>query len=235
MLLRISAYLVDRFSVLSHQIGDLYPSAIQSKLVVIPNSVAPAKAFANPKGEGKKTKVILNVGRLVDFKDQQTLISAFSLIAADHPNWNLRIIGDGELRDDLEQQVVSKGLQNRICLPGNSDEIINEYVNAHLFVVSSIYEGFGLVTAEAASHQLPVIGFSDCPGTNELIEHDVTGLLVNPDNRVTNLAAGLHELIDNDELRLRMGIAGKKKMVGYAPENVYEQWEAVLYSMRKLA
>jgi glycosyltransferase involved in cell wall biosynthesis len=222
---------VDKFSVLSSQIGELYPASVRSKMVVIPNSVVPASSFSDPEGKGVFPKIILNVGRLVDFKDQNTLIDAFALIADKCPDWNLRIVGEGELRAKLEKQVYDYGLSDRISLPGNSDKIDEEYNGAHIFVVPSLYEGFGLVTAEAASHGLPCIGFSDCLGTNELIEDGATGILVDPTERVKNLAEAINMLIDNADLRERMGEAGRERVLAYAPENINDLWEMTFDAM----
>ena len=230
-LLRVSSYLVDKFSVLSAQIGVLYPASVRSKLVVLPNAVVPARKFANAEAKGVKIKVVLNVGRLVDFKDQKTLIDAFALLAEKYPDWNLRIIGEGELRDSLEKKIVSYGLKNRIFLPGNSDKIEVEYESAQIFVVSSIYEGFGLVTAEASSHCLPCVGFRDCPGTNELIKHGVTGILVDPEDRIINLASAIEQLICDGRMRKEMGDLGRERMLRYTPDRVFTLWEETLLDL----
>jgi len=233
-LLRISSYLVDKVSVLSAQIGELYPSSVRAKLIVLPNSVVPAQSFSSPEADGVKSKIILNVGRLVDFKDQKTLIEAFALLADKYTDWNLRIIGEGELRGELEQAIEKHDLTSRVFMPGNSEQVDIEYDQAHIFVVPSLYEGFGLVTAEAASHCLPCIGYSDCPGTNEIIEDGVTGLLVNPVNRIENLALAIESLILDKKLRYEMGESGRQKMSRFSPDKIYDLWESELVSISKL-
>ena len=231
LLLRVSSYLVDKFSVLSAQIGALYPASVRSKMVVLPNAVVPANNLADAEAKGVKTKVILNVGRLVDFKDQKTLIDAFALLAEKYSDWNLRIIGEGELRVSLEKQIASYRLENRIFLPGNCDKIEVEYESAQIFVVPSKYEGFGLVTAEASSHCLPCVGYRDCPGTNELIKHGVTGILVGPENRIINLASAIESLICDGGMRKKMGESGRERMLRYTPDRVFSLWEETVLDL----
>ena len=200
-------------------------------MVVLPNPVYPATIHAAPNGKGVAVKTVLNVGRLVDIKDQRTLIAAFAQLAASFPDWRLHIIGEGELRGELEAQVADLGLQERVQLPGTTSTIEKEYAASHIFAISSRYEGFGLVTAEASSHGLPTVGFADCPGTNELIEDGVTGILVDSTDRVRGLAEALRCLMSDAELRKRMGSAGIDKMRAYAPERIFDKWEETIGSM----
>jgi glycosyltransferase involved in cell wall biosynthesis len=96
-------------------------------------------------------------------------------------------------------------------MPGVTAAIGEEYQLAEAFVISSRYEAFGLVTAEAMSHGLPVVGFADCPGTNELIEAERTGLLVDPGtNRAESLARALSRLLEDPVLRCRLGTSARQ-------------------------
>lgn len=230
-LLLLSSFLVDRFSVLSDSVGRRFPPFTHPKMVALPNPVYPATVFANPRGGSDTAKTVLNVGRLVDFKDQRTLIAAFAQVADSFPDWQLRIVGEGELRGELEARVAALGLQGRVHLPGATSAIEQEYAAAHIFALSSVYEGFGLVTAEASSHGLPTIGFADCTGTNELIEDGRTGILVDSSDRVRNLAAALRRLMSDADLRERLGTAGIEKMREYAPGRVFDKWEQTIGSI----
>ena len=227
----LSSFSIDRFSVLSNGVRQRFPSFLHAKMVVLPNPVYPATIHAAPNGKGVAVKTVLNVGRLVDIKDQRTLIAAFAQLAASFPDWRLHIIGEGELRGELEAQVADLGLQERVQLPGTTSTIEKEYAASHIFAISSRYEGFGLVTAEASSHGLPTVGFADCPGTNELIEDGVTGILVDSTDRVRGLAEALRCLMSDAELRKRMGSAGIDKMRAYAPERIFDKWEETIGSM----
>jgi glycosyltransferase involved in cell wall biosynthesis len=92
----------------------------------------------------------------------------------------------------------------------------------------SLYESFGLATAEALAHGLPAVGFADCPGTNELIENEVNGLLVPAGDRVAGLAAALSRLIEDSDLRRRLGQAGPQSVARFSVDTIVAQWEELL-------
>ena len=228
MLLGLCRFFVHKMTVLSDTIVQSYPRALRAKMVAIANPVHPAKKPASPAGERAQEKIILNVGRLTVQKDQETLIRAFASLAKDYPDWHLRIIGEGSLRAELEATIDELGMQERISLPGITAEIEEEYCAAHIFALPSLYESFGLVTAEAMAHGLPAIGFADCPGTNALIVHEQNGLLVGEGDRVEIFAQGLKRLMDDASLREKMGREGVKTVEQYHPEVIVDQWEALI-------
>ena len=117
-------------------------------------------------------------------------------------------------------------------LAGTTSDIESEYQKAHIFALPSRYESFGLATAEAMAHGLPVIGFADCPGTNELISHDINGLLVKGSDRAEVFSLGLKKLIDEPDLRAAFGADGIRRVNVYIPDNIVEKWESVLLSAR---
>ena len=224
LLIGIVSLFVARVTFLSPSIADAYAIVAKRKKIVIPNPVAPASCQAAP-ANGSAGKIILNVGRLVDFKDHRTLIQAFARLAPDFPEWTLRILGEGELRETLERLVEDLGLDDRVQMPGATGRIGAEYGAAKIFAIASIYEGFGLVTAEASSHGLPCIGFVDCPGTNDIITDGENGILVSTDDRVGNLAQGLRQMMTDGALRERMGRKGIENMTRYKLEKVLDRWE----------
>ena len=203
-------------------------------MVVIPNpvSVPPTSKDASSKPD-RTRKVLLAVGRFEPQKDHKVLLEAFGLVAVDFPEWNLRIVGDGELRPRLEAQARELGLQERIQLPGVTKEIGREYAGADLFVMPSLYESFGLATAEALTHGLPAIGFADCPGTNELIIHDRNGILVQGPERAVALADGLRRAMSSPELRKRLGAQGPDSMSMYSRQRICDKWEGLLEKWRR--
>jgi glycosyltransferase involved in cell wall biosynthesis len=191
--------------------------------VCIPVGIKKEKIIFDP-----NRKIILSIGRLVHQKDHKTLVEAFSRLAHDYPNWDLKIFGDGELRAQLETQVKMLKLEGRIQLLGIKQNIAEEYLVAHLYAVPSLYESFGLATAEALSYGLPAIGFADCPGTNELIRHEYNGILVYGSQRTSALADGLSLLMSSTSLRERLGSVGPGSMAKFSKENICSEWEELL-------
>ncbi|MBX5106091.1 glycosyltransferase family 4 protein [Rhizobium lentis] len=229
-LLKLSAPFVKRFTAVSSQMKQLYPPAIRAKMDVVPNPTWwSADRQADVIGmESKRT--LLAVGRLHPQKDHMTLVQAFALIACDFPEWTLKIVGDGEERATIEAEVKRLNLSDRVRMPGSTQEISSEYSTAQLYVISSAYESFGLATVEALAHGLPAIGFSDCAGTNELIRSGENGLLV--DSRPTKaiaLAAGLRQLMQDRELRLRLSKSASAAHAGVPLEEVLDKWEVISF------
>lgn len=225
LLLLASTPFLKRITVLSNKIRDRYPYPVRRRMVIMPN---PVQAPENPSLDG--SRVILSIGRLDPQKDQAVLVNAFARICARHPEWMLRIVGEGPLRQPLERLIRELGLSDRISLPGVSRDVDVEYRRAGMFVLPSRYESFGLVTAEAMSYGLAAVGFADCPGTNELIEHERTGILVSADcDRAGRLAGAIEILIRDPALRTRLGERARDAIAQkHGSASVGKQWVRLL-------
>lgn len=226
---RIVAKTLTKITVLSENIRRRYPTSISKRMVPITNPVTHIPSFKKNINKSNKN-VILNIGRLDAQKDQLTLILAFAQVAEFFPDWDLKIIGEGQGRANLELTVASMGLSSRISLPGVTKMIHEEYFNCDIFALSSVYESFGLVTIEAMQHKKPVIAFSDCPGTNEIITSGSDGLLVNPNNdRVEAFASGLKKLMIDSELRAKLGERAAHQIAKrFDLSEVFDVWESML-------
>lgn len=224
--LRVTAPLYAGMTVISEAIRRGFPQSLAKRMQVVPNPVVPMSRRADP--IGGRRKILLNVGRLAEEKDQRTLIEAFARVAPAHADWSLRIVGQGRLRSDLEKMIARLGLTKRVQLAGIIEDIETEYARAQLFVTPSLYESFGLATAEALSAGVPAIGFADCAGTNELIQQNVSGLLVEGRDRVAALAAGLDALMGSPQLRRRMAAAAPASVRAFEIEAIGGQWEILL-------
>jgi glycosyltransferase involved in cell wall biosynthesis len=205
-----------------------YPWLLRRKMHVVPNPVNLDWGRIQKRREAGTEKIILNIGRLTLQKDQITLIHAFDMIADRFPDWCLHIYGDGELKDTIKKAIARSQASSRIKLFKPVRDISNIYKNADIFVNPAHYESFGLVTAEAMAHQLPAVGFVDCPGTNELIIDGYNGLLVSGVNRAMALAQKLEILMMDSDLRTRLGHNGPQSIEQYNPNFVVQVWEDVI-------
>lgn len=228
--LQFTPFLVEKITCVSQQVKDAYGAFLNKKMVVVPNPVfLEGNKKADPSGKGKERKKLLTVGRLDKQKDQKVLIKAFSEVAFEFPDWDLRIIGEGELRQELEKQINDLQMSKRIFLPGRTKEISKEYENAQLFALPSKYESFGLTLVEAMSHGLPVIGFDYCLGVNQLIQNDKNGILI--DSSVSNekaLEKTLRKLMANSDLRIKLGSCSNDTLEDHKLNKVVDQWELVI-------
>jgi glycosyltransferase involved in cell wall biosynthesis len=228
-LLRLTPRLARTITVLSEAVRAGFPARIRRSMTVVPNPVSPpCQACAEVCGSDEGFKTLLAVGRLEPQKDHAVLIEAFARLAGDFPDWRLRIVGDGMLRRPLDAQIRRLGLEERVELAGVVADIGREYAAAQLFVMPSAYESFGLTTAEALGCGLPVIGFADCPGTNELVQDGMNGLLASGTDRVTALAEALSRLMAAPVLRRELGANGPATVRPFAAERIADLWEALL-------
>jgi glycosyltransferase involved in cell wall biosynthesis len=226
----ITCLFVKCVTVLSAPIAALYPSFLQSKMVIMPNPVQVNVDLLprNPQN------IILNIGRLSAQKDQATLIHAFARIHAAYPDWNLRIVGQGEEETTLAALIQHYDLQGKITLVGAVSPIEAEYATAGLFVMSSRYESFGLATAEAMCFGIPVMGFADCAGTNEVIQHQKNGILIDPKtDRIEPLAEGMAWAIENPKTTQSMAIQAKQDVKQYHPDLITQKWAALIADLQK--
>lgn len=229
LLLQLTPYLTKKTIVISEKVRSGFKPHLKNHMTVIPNPVCiSVESRADVAGLNLIRKTILSVGRLSPQKDHKTLIDAYAKLADQFPEWDLRIVGDGNLRSELEAQIKTLKLQERIELVGITQKVSEEYLRAQIFVMPSLYESFGLATAEALAHGLPVVGFADCPGTNELIKHEQNGILVQGANRTACLADGLRRMMDAPDLRRLLGNAGPNSVAEFSKEKVCDRWEVLL-------
>lgn len=155
--------------------------------------------------------LILSVGRLEPAKDQKTLIEAFRLIAADHPEAQLRLVGNGALRETLISLVARYDLAGRVqVLPGRPD-LRSLFQEAAVFALSSLEEGLPNVVLEAMVAGLPVV-VTRVGGLPEVVRPGRTGWLVPPGD-VPALAAALSHLLSDPETSQAFGRAGREQAV----------------------
>lgn len=124
------------------------------------------------------SKTIVAVGRYHQQKRFDLLIEAFHLFSQTNKDYILDIYGEGELRDYLQNLIDTKGLSKRIFLKGRYKNYDEAYMHKAFFVLTSEYEGFGIVLLEAMHYKLPVIAFNCHSGPSDIVINNVNGVLV---------------------------------------------------------
>jgi glycosyltransferase involved in cell wall biosynthesis len=155
------------------------------------------------------TTTILCVGRLVADKGQATLLDAFAALRRRGQPVRLVLVGDGDTRAALEARARELGVAVHVTFAGavGQDEIGGWYARADVFCLPSFAEGVPVVLMEAMATELPVVT-TPVAGIPELVEHGISGLLVEPGDPEA-LADALAALIADPQLRRRMGAAGR--------------------------
>ncbi|HXH79034.1 stealth conserved region 3 domain-containing protein [Nocardioides sp.] len=192
------------------------------EIVVMPNPLPVTEQPAS----SLDSKTIVAAGRIVAEKQFIHLLRAFEQVAADLPDWRLRILGDGPLRAELAAHAAKVGLADRVELPGAVPDMAPEWAAAAICALSSKTEGFPLVAQEAMSAGVPVVTY-DCPsGPRELVEHGVSGLLVGAGSKA-GLAAALHDVARDPELRARLGAGALAASRRYDADAIAAEWETI--------
>ena len=196
--------------------------------VVIPPSVDGDSDL--PFGFAHNGKLIVAMGRLTYQKGFDLLLQAFAEVATQQSHWHLVILGEGELRNDLEGQRSELGLQGRVHFGGVVANPFSVLRRADLFVMASRFEGFPYALLEAMACGLPVI-YTDCPsGPREIIRHEIDGLLVG-NGDVAGLAAAMDRLMSSDDDRKRLAASATQVIERFSLDKITNAWEEILYQV----
>lgn len=190
----------------------------ENKIVQIYNPLSfEAKSY-----EERNNKKVLAIGRISYQKGFDLLLQAWRIVEQEIKDWTLEIVcGYGDY-NALENEAKLMGIKNILCSPPTND-VKGKFEDSSIFVLSSRYEGFGLVLTEALTMSVPCVSF-DCPvGPNEIIINGENGLLSKPED-INDLAEKLIYLIRNEEERIRMGRNAFESSKRFSIDAIIPQW-----------
>lgn len=195
----------------------------RTRVETIPNALS----WPVDPGERHQNRVIVAAGRLVPRKGMRRLIQAFAPVAKRHPDWQLRIYGDGRLKPDLTTLVAELDLTDQIHLEGHVSDMPAAFDAASVFASASAAEGFPMVMLEALSKGLPLVSF-DCPrGPSDIIDDGKNGLLI-PDGDVPALSDALERMVADDDGRRAMGAQALADADQYVGARIAARWAALI-------
>ncbi|MCM3539121.1 glycosyltransferase family 4 protein [Priestia endophytica] len=213
----------------TNKAASVFDKDILSKSVVIPNPSIPR---LNPieAHKGQRKKVIAAAGRLHSQKRFDILISAFSKVIEQHPDYQLHIYGEGEEREVLQNKITELNIEDKVFLKGEHKDVFSQVNDNSMFVLSSDYEGIPNVLIEALSIGMPCIS-TDCDpgGPRQLLDEGRRGLLV-PVGDINALTDAICTYINDSELARTLGEKGKEVNSELAPEVIGEKWLKVIKS-----
>ncbi len=195
------------------------------RIEVIPNilTITPKKVV------DYRTKRIIAAGRFVHQKGFDLLLEAWHMINKDVSDWHLYIFGN-ENREPYQKIVDKYQMNDNTHLMGATKDIAEEFSKSSIFVLSSRFEGFGLVLAEAMSCGLPCVSF-DCPyGPRDIITDREDGILVENGN-IEALSKAIEQLMTDEDLRQSMGEKALINVARYDSSNIMNRWEELFSSL----
>ena len=196
----------------------------ENKFIAIPNPNSFSEKNLDFSGIEKK-KELLFVGLLVGNKRVDRLIDIWNAIYKQYPDWNLRILGEGEsgyvkilrLRASKAERVFFEGFQNPK----------DYYQQSCILCITSNYEGWGMVLTEAMQCGAVPIAFNSSGAFPDIIENNTDGILVQPFD-MKEYERKLCELMDNEELLQTLSKNAQENIKKYSVEKVVDLWEHVL-------
>ena len=174
----------------------------------------------------KKTKTIINIGRLEPQKNQDMLIDVFSKFHQRHLEYSLVIYGEGSYRKELEKRIDELNLTNCVSLPGNVKDIFDRLCECEFFVLSSNYEGMPNALIEAMGLGVPVIS-TRVSGATDLIEDGVNGLLIDVGDSKA-LLTSMEKLAQDEKLRASLPLKASKVVDLLNSDRICDRWEKII-------
>jgi glycosyltransferase involved in cell wall biosynthesis len=171
-------------------------------------------------------KTVVTLRRLQHDKGIDMLLDAWAMLKPQYPDWELHVYGSGMDEAVLRRQARDLGLDDTAIFKGLTTDIDAALASGSIHALPSREEGFPIAVMEAMAYGLPTVAFDCAPGVRELLEDEVSGLVVNPGN-VPGFAAALERLIKDRNLRERLGQAGNGSVQRFLPDTVVDRWEAL--------
>lgn len=187
--------------------------------VLIPNPVVVPEYSYSP----LTSRHAIAMGRIQYQKGFDTLVDVFAMVHKKHPDWVVNIYGDGNYREEIANYIKEKGMEGVVVLKGRTDDVPSVMKESSFFILSSRFEGFGMVIAEAMAQGLPAVSF-DCPtGPSDIVKTNVNGILVENQNKEA-LADAICYMIEHPEERKEMGRRAVDTVKEFSGEAIAKKW-----------
>lgn len=161
-------------------------------------------------GSMQRENKVIFVGRLVEQKNLTAWLHVAELVLQVVPAAKFEIVGDGVLKEELELLADQKGLTDQVRFTGfvNYEHLALKYQSASVFLITSLYEGFGRVVAEALANRVPVVT-PKITGIEDIVVHGQSGFLHSP-NDMVGMATSVTTLLHDPDLVEKMGKWGEE-------------------------
>lgn len=174
---------------------------------------------------------ILHIGRFEKQKNHIGLIESFKIVHDREPKAVLTLVGTGDLENEIFGLVKELNLEKSVIFAGVQSEVYKFYNQADIFVLPSLWEGMPITLIEAMASGVPIVA-TKVGGIPDMVEHKQTALLVDIDEN--KIAQAILDLIENNELREKIGQNAKKKAVEFSSRIMKEEYLKVYRNSSKI-
>ena len=185
-------------------------------LEVVPNPLS----FYPGESSDLNSKKVICVGKIAFQKGQDLLLKAWEKVNAKHPDWTLELYG----KENKKFLDTSNLPATNVQWFSPAKNIKEKYLESSIYVMSSRFEGFGMVIIEAMACGVPCVSFDCNYGPSDIIQNDVDGYLVQKEN-TDELAEKIIDLIEHKNKRAQMGRLAKENVRRFSPEMIVKQWD----------
>ena len=164
------------------------------------------------------------MGRLTEQKGFDLLIPIWKIVSESYPDWRLVIVGEGEQKAMLEEEIRIRNLRERVEIRPFTRSIVPVYLESSVYVMPSRYEGFPMVLIEAMACGLPVVSFTCPSGPTEIIREGKNGFLV-PVGDYDLFARRICQLIEDIRLREQMSKEAILDSGRFTEDQIMKKWD----------
>ena len=215
----------------TRQASEFYSERLRKKSIVIPNPIFVNRSLPHIDYDNMP-KTVVSLGRL-DNKQKRLdiMLDAFSLFHDKHPDYLLKIYGNGPDEMQVRNWISEKGLSDCVRLLGVSKDSLGDMCKEGIFLITSDYEGISNALLEAMACGLPVVSTDHTPGGARLLIRDKENGLLVPVRDVKAISDSLSLFAENSSMRSKCGINAKKVLFDYSPGKILDLWEGYVSKM----
>lgn len=210
-----------------------YGKGLQKRGVVIPNPIF-IKGEIPEIAQSQREKTVVSVGRLDNFqKRYDVMLKAFALFTEKHPEYILKLYGNGADTEQIKTWGEEMGLSQKIWFMGLTTQPMQDIARDGIFLITSDFEGISNSLLEAMAVGLPCVSTDHTPGGARLLITDHENGLLAPVEDAKGLANALCEFAEDPQLAEKCGNNAKNVTERFAPEQIIDQWEDYILKLTK--